>query len=366
MDPDFQAVRGNLELRNARHYLRAEEWVVIVFFAYCIVRLTFAPSLPGTSGRWAAFPSLEILLTAVFAAGLKLTRYYEKKKKVRFATPALMILGALTLFSFDSAPGDLLYPARHVFAALVVILLLAVCFELRRARHGHPRLAFREIRKWSSLLVMICCYPLVPLILARTGTPDRDGLLSAMDRSLFFGKNPLILLEPLISKVLSEWMAFCYTAYGFLFLIVLGLLYLREDSAAFRKVAFAITLALALGYVGYTLVPARGPCFTQAFNVDVSLYYMKAIKAALMDQTRIDRDCFPSLHTGISIILGWGCWKHARPLFWGFLPILITIPFACVYLRYHYVVDVIAGALLAISVVRVTARLTSLETPQNP
>jgi membrane-associated phospholipid phosphatase len=53
----------------------------------------------------------------------------------------------------------------------------------------------------------------------------------------------------------------------------------------------------------------------------------------------------------------WGAYRHQRRLFWGILPMVVMTPIACVYLRYHYVVDTLAGALLALFVSRVTPRV---------
>ena len=61
------------------------------------------------------------------------------------------------------------------------------------------------------------------------------------------------------------------------------------------------------------------------------------------------------------MIFWFGAWRHARPMFWVMAPIALSIPFACVYLRYHYVVDVIAGAALAAVVCFLTVRFSPRE-----
>lgn len=76
-----------------------------------------------------------------------------------------------------------------------------------------------------------------------------------------------------------------------------------------------------------------------------------------MDATRITYDCFPSMHTCCTVLLGWSAFRHVRPLFWWILPIVVSMPLACVYLRYHYVVDVLAGLALAAVMIWLTPRL---------
>jgi membrane-associated phospholipid phosphatase len=178
--------------------------------------------------------------------------------------------------------------------------------------------------------------------------------LAKIDWTLFFGHNPNLLLESWIRPMLSEWMAFAYSSYGPLFAVVFGSLYLKKENNPAEEMIFMSTLALAIGYASYTFFPARGPMYAQKFTIPLDLYYMKEFKDLFMDQPRIDRDCFPSLHTAVTMISLFSAWKYIRPLFWLILPIAIFVPIACVYLRYHYVVDVLAGFVLAIMVIGLT------------
>jgi membrane-associated phospholipid phosphatase len=71
----------------------------------------------------------------------------------------------------------------------------------------------------------------------------------------------------------------------------------------------------------------------------------------------VNRDCFPSGHTMmtlLTIILAWQCRSAFR------IPITIvglSLIVATVYLRYHYVVDLIAGAAFAVVALRLEPRL---------
>jgi membrane-associated phospholipid phosphatase len=59
------------------------------------------------------------------------------------------------------------------------------------------------------------------------------------------------------------------------------------------------------------------------------------------------RDCFPSGHTEIPLLTLWLARRYRRKLFLVYLPITAAMIFSTVYLRFHYVVDVLAGAALA-------------------
>jgi membrane-associated phospholipid phosphatase len=125
---------------------------------------------------------------------------------------------------------------------------------------------------------------------------------------------------------------------------------------ALREGITALCLGMALTYVGYSLVPVAGPVMTMHFQVSLDLYYIKEVKEMLMDRSRIRYDCFPSFHTAGSLIMVWLCWRHARRVFWLTVPMAASTPLACVYLRYHYVTDVIAGVVLFVAVAYVVPR----------
>jgi membrane-associated phospholipid phosphatase len=59
------------------------------------------------------------------------------------------------------------------------------------------------------------------------------------------------------------------------------------------------------------------------------------------------RAAFPSLHCATTAIAMLYAFKYARTMFWSFLPIAVGLILATVYLRHHYVIDIIAGLALA-------------------
>ena len=68
----------------------------------------------------------------------------------------------------------------------------------------------------------------------------------------------------------------------------------------------------------------------------------------------IQWDAFPSGHTAIAIIVLAMAARYQRRLFYPLLVITVSLMISTVYLRYHYVIDVIAGVLLAVWCLGVT------------
>ena len=268
-------------------------------------------------------------------------------KKFRDQKKDKLFLIGLSLLSYFSYQEKLLMPYRDL---LTCIMFVGFFHSMKYNHHSWKQLA-SEVRPVVPLYLMILFYPFIPSIIKATNAPDFDLQIQQMDQWLFQGQNPSLMTERFITPWLSEWMAFSYTFYGFAILAVFALLFLKNQSKALGEFVFMICLCLSIGYSLYAIFPVQGPVFAQKFSVNLDLFYMEDVKNALMDKTRIERDCFPSLHTAISMVCLYSAWNSLRPLFWVMLPVILSIPFACVYLRYHYVTDVIAGIILAIMVI---------------
>jgi membrane-associated phospholipid phosphatase len=181
--------------------------------------------------------------------------------------------------------------------------------------------------------------------------------MAAADRVLFLGRDPLDLLEGLISRPLSEWLAFAYSFYAVLYPLVFGAVFLFHGNETVRRATTPVGLALLGSYVSYSLIPVKGPLLSRTFTVSLDLYIIGPLKEAMMDVTRITFDCFPSMHTACTMIMAYLAWRYVRRLFWWIVPVVVSMPLACVYLRYHYVVDVLAGLAVAAVVIAVDRRI---------
>jgi len=197
--------------------------------------------------------------------------------------------------------------------------------------------------------MLIAAYRWMGLVLNRNdgSIPDQDLVLARIDRWLCFGRNPVAVLQHLGGLPLLEWATFCYAGYFILYPLCMGAVFALDRDEPFRELALALSLALAVGYVGYSLVPAEGPAYASHLIPAVDQMYFRAMREALIDPLKIRRDCMPSLHTCTSLLLFWSCWRHRRRLAWCMLPVVATIPFACIYMGFHYLIDVLAGAALA-------------------
>jgi hypothetical protein len=370
--------------------VRPAEWVVLAFAGYLLLKMALA-GFPEAS--WAnPAPRADVLSVVLAVAVARMVQRYrgmpwpEDSGYVRahwMMFPFALVPLGLDFFFLSTQPYFGLQPnevdsplltvvwslhwllRRWTIVGLPTVLLWVTLgvhlkqydrVDARRLVLDSLGKVLGTVREWAPPVLLVYFYGLMGAILDRRPLPDQDALLWDLDTKLFLGHNPTLLMQSITTPAMSSWMAFCYGFYASIYPICFGVAWWQKSLRFFHELALAITLGLAIGFVGYTLVPAIGPLYTQTFTVNLDAYYFNWVREQTASN-RIARDCCPSLHTCISLLFLWGAYRHQRRLFWGILPMVVMTPIACVYLRYHYVVDTLAGALLALFVSRVTPRV---------
>ena len=174
---------------------------------------------------------------------------------------------------------------------------------------------------------------------------DIDPLLIKLDFMLF-GNHPTVMLEAVMSPVLTDILQLAYSSYYFL-PVTLGIALLKNNQREeFNRSLFLILFCFYLSYIGYIIWPALGPRFTLDHLQMQKLqgfFIAEPVQQLLNRLEGIKRDAFPSGHTGIALTVLYLAYKFKKRLFLIFLPIISALIFSAVYCRYHYVVDIIAG-----------------------
>ena len=120
--------------------------------------------------------------------------------------------------------------------------------------------------------------------------------------------------------------------------------------ASFREMMSGIMVVSFFGLMGYLLVPAIGPSIPCAINTLCPCINRSGLlnrEVDFMDFARIRRDVFPSLHVAISFVAWLYAYRNSKRLFWILSPLILSLWLSTLYLRYHYLIDVVAGLILA-------------------
>jgi membrane-associated phospholipid phosphatase len=222
------------------------------------------------------------------------------------------------------------------------------------ASFADPRLFVRPyweiVRDWFPFLVILLMYFSLWGDATHLLVPhDRDRELIVLDQRLF-GFQASLAIQRFITPRRTAWMEFCYFFHILNIPIVACFVYLRRARARFREMMSGLMVVSFLGLLGYILVPAIGPMYTQHDLYTVPLRQPLSIfnqQLEFMDFARIHRDVFPSMHVAISFLVWLYALRNSRPLFWILSPLILSLWVSTIYLRYHYLVDVVAGLLLA-------------------
>jgi len=155
-------------------------------------------------------------------------------------------------------------------------------------------------------------------------------------------------------------MSFAYGSYYFLPVVLALTLYLWNPKEDFDEAMFVLLFGYYISFIGYVLFPAIGPRYTlipfQSVPLEAS-FLTDFVRDILNAMEHNKRDCMPSGHTQIALMLLYLSWRYKKILFCVLFPLVCGLILSTVYLRYHYVIDLMAGTALAILCVLVAPRL---------
>jgi membrane-associated phospholipid phosphatase len=139
-------------------------------------------------------------------------------------------------------------------------------------------------------------------------------------------------------------MNICYFSYYLITAIACIAIYILKPAASFKSI-FVVICSFYLYYLMYCLLPVVGPqYYFDLSNVSAPepLLFGK-IMHYIITNFEQPTGAFPSSHVGLALIVTQQTYLHTKKLFYFLLPFAIGICFATVYLKAHYVLDVLAA-----------------------
>jgi len=232
-----------------------------------------------------------------------------------------------------------------------LLLAIALIFMLRsRSSRPSKYRVWGILRDFGPLFYVLVIYSNLPWLIDTINPRNADLYLIRIDQ-LCFGTQLSAKLGSLLWEPLISFATISYATY-YLFPPLLAIvLYIKGKYRAFRNLSAAVLLSFFIGYIGYILVPAVGPRYTisSQYSEEIKGYrFTQLVRQKLDDWEYTKRDCFPSLHNMVILVTLIFSFKYERKFAWLFLPFALGLFFGTVYLRYHYVIDVLAGWILAV------------------
>jgi len=199
-------------------------------------------------------------------------------------------------------------------------------------------------RHWYPHLFFLFCFEEMSHLVHLVNPGWVDAKLLVFDRWLT-GVNPSLWLEQFARPALTEFMEFSYFTY-FLSLLILGaILYYQRDFKSYWAVMTYSAAGYVFGYVMAMFFPVQSPWFTLAgmWHGELVGGPFTALINFIEKCGRVHGAAFPSQHVAGAMAALLGAWRHRRWLFWVFLPFVATMCVSTVYVRNHYLADVLGG-----------------------
>lgn len=236
----------------------------------------------------------------------------------------------------------------------IFIFTLAYYDENKRSMFTH------QLRFWYLVPMIFLSFKEIYNLVDPIRGKIFDDFLIQADRFLF-GTDPTKVLYHISNPYLTELLQIVYGTFFFL-PIILGISLLCKDrKKELYYLAFIIVFGFFLSYIGYILLPAIGPRFTlHDFHMTDTelpgLYLTKFLREIVNAGESIpagtpnpalvvQRDAFPSGHTQMTLLVMYLSVKFKSRSRYFLIPNGTLLIFSTVYLRYHYVVDLLAGVI---------------------
>jgi hypothetical protein len=184
-----------------------------------------------------------------------------------------------------------------------------------------------------------------------------DTFLQRIDQ-VAIGTNLSLHMEPLVHPVLTEIFSICYMLF-FMYLLFSLVYYYCGELELLKKFVVGLFTIYGLGFFGYSFVPAVGPCVAmrEQFSVTLTGWWFTKLNSAIVAAGSNGVDVFPSLHCAVSsFFLIFDYWHRRWRFRMYFIP-CVGLWISTIYLRYHYLIDVLCGFALSAFALWLTRRV---------
>jgi hypothetical protein len=251
---------------------------------------------------------------------------------------------------------------------LVAINWLAILVGLALSRGGgFERTSFANALAYRLTIfgTVVSSYFELRVILPAASARAVDGHLYAFDLRVF-GVEPSLAWDRFVSPATTEWFSFFYFGYFFILALhVLPFMFLGKNLDVLARFALGTSIVFCVGHMSYILVPGYGPYAYLAaeFHHPLTGGTFWGLVQEAVSSVGAQKDIFPSLHTAVPTFFALFQFRYRRQQW----PFRYTWPLAAfcalqiigatMFLRWHYLVDILAGLMLAIAADVLAARL---------
>ncbi len=298
----------------------------------------FNTNIVGKS--WVAAPALLLIAVVIIQQLAEMAARMQAGEKSAAARPLMKALGTGLYYFF-----------------LPIHWLMGLIFPRDEAKPAAPDDPWKLLAKplqviadWLPFFLFLSIY------LMFRGEPmqklqgeNSDALLAGWEE-IFFGGHASLWLENYSPVWVVLLMQIFYSAHIYFTTPAAAILCYMKDRKLLRALMLGMTVVALLGAVGYIKWPGAGPgrFLHDQYRGDLPVTRMGQALDYSIETSRAPDDVFPSLHVAISMLCLIEVRKTWKRWFWILLPWILGNWASTVYLRYHYIIDDVAGIALAV------------------
>jgi membrane-associated phospholipid phosphatase len=290
---------------------------------------------------------------------------------IDYATQAYLLLVAVLVLLFHGTA--VLHWPLVLAAHLAGVLLLH--WLIQATARAPQRAALSFLRHFYPILLYAGFYREVGELNQMFVAGVLDHHVIRFDQWLFGFQPSLDLMDRFPSTWVSELFYISYFSY-YVMIAGVGLALFLQDRRQFFHFVSVVSLVFYCCYLAYIFYPVIGPrvfytvehhytlpadlqalypAVTFPASVQAGLFYriMDVVYATFEPSGA----AFPSSHVAVAIVTATFSWRYLpriRILHWV---VVVMLSISTVYCRYHYVADVLAGALTALVLIPIAERL---------
>ncbi|UCD16504.1 MAG: phosphatase PAP2 family protein, partial [Candidatus Zixiibacteriota bacterium] len=261
-----------------------------------------------------------------------------------------LALVAILVLVFGRPLGD--YVDELLMNALLAAVVLGIVYFLPA---GRSRVAL-FIRLLYPVILFLFFYEQTGGLMKLFFPDFLDYQLTSFEKSIL-GVNPTLWLDRnLINVWLTEILMLTYVLYYPMIPSYLIMLFVLRRFDLIKKSLTAICLTFSLSYLLFFLYPIEGPryYFATRFGREAAGPVFRSLVNYIMVSSAVHGGCMPSSHVAVALVIMIFCLKYFRKIGIVLVPINIGLALSTVYGRFHYVSDVVVGAIIGIGVTILT------------
>jgi membrane-associated phospholipid phosphatase len=265
-------------------------------------------------------------------------------------------LAAVAVLALRSGATGLRVLVWHTAIALAIVL---VSWNRPRSR------LLNFMHDWYPLAMFIFTFEEIAHFSLSVVPHWQDWRIAGFEQRIF-GDSPNLWLRQFASRTLSEFMDFGYFTYYPMFPVIGGLLYGHRKQQLFRRLMYSAVLMYMISFAVYLGFPCEGPRRALSGFISPPKGYVFSWHVHLIQAgAGVHGNALPSSHVGLAVVCSLIAYRWRPGL--GVLLAICTalISAGAVYDGYHYLSDIMAGIVVALTSYGLSSLTVNLDSKFN-